>query len=313
MNSEGFNLDQFMEEKQEVVLPPEKQEEVDTLITEFQGLPDNTSSFPRIKEIIERLNWLYEPPEPKLSEESRAIFNEYIDYMKELSERTTSSNEDDAFHLSYKINEDSRSIPLEEIPALIESLKYNPEAWSPMVGIIITRFLNKIIKADSKVALNFTVLGFRIDHLGRDLPCGEVILIGEMGDQIGREMKGGNLKVIGSSGNRLGRKMEGGNIEIEGNAGNFAGEKMKGGDIKIIGNSGSHAGDNMEGGQVEIMRNSEIRTGFFMKGGKIIVHGDSGLNTAEHAGTDAEIHINGEIESLGENKAKIFHKGVLIE
>src|SRR3990167_9649958 len=80
MNPE-FNLDTFLQERQDVQLPPEKKAEVDDLIKEFQALPDKPESLERLKQIIERLNELYGPETAEISPEVIKQNQEMYDWL----------------------------------------------------------------------------------------------------------------------------------------------------------------------------------------------------------------------------------------
>ncbi|MEM2174767.1 MAG: hypothetical protein QXI58_04000, partial [Candidatus Micrarchaeia archaeon] len=118
------------------------------------------------------------------------------------------------------------------------------------IGVYISAVINKIIKDEDEVRLNFG--DRRINFIGMYLSKGKIIVEGNAGDFVGSWMKGGSIHIKGNGRNYVGYEMGNGNIIVEGNAGGFVGCRMKGGIIHIKGNAGSFVGCYSKGGEIRI-------------------------------------------------------------
>ena len=167
---------------------------------------------------------------------------------------------------------------------------------------------------------------------GSDMTGGELLIHGNSGNLVGAAMKGGKILVDGNVGTEAGRSMEDGKVIVKGDAGNRAGYDMQGGKLLIHGNSSGGEGENMGGGLIVIKGNAGHGVAGDMMGGKLLIHGNAGdyagkdmtdgiviiegnagKHVGENTGNEAEIHINGEIGSLGDNLGcRIYHKGKLL-
>lgn len=108
-------------------------------------------------------------------------------------------------------------------------------------GIFVSAAINKIIKRDETVTLEFSSLGCAADCIGYGLDCGNLVLQGDAGDYLGEEMSGGTITVLGNAGYYLGFCMSGGQITVHGDAGGHLGTYMSGGLIDVHGRIGSVA------------------------------------------------------------------------
>jgi len=122
---------------------------------------------------------------------------------------------------------------------LVSSKHFSEEANYWTIGIFISAAINKIIKKDDIVTLNFANIDFSVDCIGFRLKHGKIILHGKSGDYLGEHMSGGEITVKGHAGYYIGYCMSGGCITIQGNAGEHIGRYMSGGVIKIKGKFGS--------------------------------------------------------------------------
>ena len=122
---------------------------------------------------------------------------------------------------------------IEEL-CLILSKSYANETTS--IGIFISAAINKIIKETDTIVLDFESI--KVNFLGYNLPCGNLIIKGNAGDRTGYSMQSGSITIHGNAGDATGRFMKDGSIIVDGNAGSFTGDYMKGGSITIHGNAG---------------------------------------------------------------------------
>src|SRR5262249_4804091 len=105
--------------------------------------------------------------------------------------------------------------------------------------------------------------GARLDHVGREMASGELLLEGDAGAYAGLAMSRGQLTIRGPAGPFVGAAMRGGIIEIEGHAGDFLGgglpgerRGMAGGLILLRGDAGQRAGDRQRRGTILIEGNA---------------------------------------------------------
>ncbi len=108
-------------------------------------------------------------------------------------------------------------------------------------GIFVSAAVNKIIKENEAVTLDFASLGVPADCIGFRLKHGKILVPGNAGDYLGEHMTGGEIIVRGNAGYYTGYSMSGGSITVHGNAGGHLGRYMSGGIIKIEGKVGSIA------------------------------------------------------------------------
>ena len=123
----------------------------------------------------------------------------------------------------------------------------------------------------------------RLDRIGHEMACGEIVVEGDVGTQTGRLMKDGRLTVHGSVGPWAASGMKGGTIEIFGNAGDRlggpdAGEVagMRGGMVLVRGSVGERAGDRMRRGTIVVERTAGAHAGSRMIAGTLVVVGRTG-------------------------------------
>lgn len=125
--------------------------------------------------------------------------------------------------------------------SLVSSKNFSGEANYWTIGIFISAAINKIIKNDDILTLNFVDLDYPVDCIGFKLKHGKIILHGNAGDYLGEHMSGGEITIQGNAGYYIGYCMSGGCIVIQYNAGGHIGRYMSGGIIKIEGQIGSIA------------------------------------------------------------------------
>jgi formylmethanofuran dehydrogenase subunit C len=122
--------------------------------------------------------------------------------------------------------------------------------------------------------------GAKLDHLGRAMTLGEIVVEGDAGAYPGLAMSGGRLRVRGGAGPFAGAAMRGGILEIEGNVGDclgggLPGERrgMSGGLILVRGDAGDRAGDRQRRGIILIEGSAGDYLGARMVAGTTIVLG----------------------------------------
>ncbi len=190
----------------------------------------------------------------------------------------------------------------------IDLKRYEEQGDFYASGVFLSALINRCREKNVEI---------KTEHLSRDL------------EMLGRSSKK-IIKVIGNVGFNAGYRLEGGELHIEGNALNGVGLEMKRGKIFVRGNAGTNAGAQMTGGEIMIEGDSENSTGYFMHAGKIHVKGNASgrLGNSARGGqiyvdgnagivglgaTDIEIHVGGEMESIGENHGiKVYNKNKLI-
>ncbi len=128
------------------------------------------------------------------------------------------------------------------------SLSYTKETNS--IGIFISAAINKIIKKTDTV--NIYLLGIEVDYLGSYLPCGNLIIHGNVGKMTGTCMENGIIIIEGNAGTNTGHQMKNGIIIIEGNAGINTGCFMSEGTIIVGGNVGDFTGELSYGGKIDV-------------------------------------------------------------
>ncbi|MGH6838649.1 MAG: formylmethanofuran dehydrogenase subunit C [Methylocella sp.] len=123
----------------------------------------------------------------------------------------------------------------------------------------------------------------RLDNIGKDMKCGEIVVEGDCGKSLGRNMSGGNLVAMGDCGPYAGSAMSRGRIEIAGDAGGFLGaplegemEGMTGGLLIVRGNADERAGDRLRRGTIVIEGFAGDYIGSRMIAGTLIVLGECG-------------------------------------
>ncbi|MDE1828854.1 MAG: hypothetical protein KGI25_00885 [Thaumarchaeota archaeon] len=125
--------------------------------------------------------------------------------------------------------------------SMISGKDFTDEANYWTSGIFVSAAVNKIIKKDETVTLDFASLGVPADCIGFRLKYGKIIVPGNAGDYLGEHMSGGEISVQGNAGYYVGYSMSGGSITVHGNAGGHLGRYMSGGVIEIEGKIGSIA------------------------------------------------------------------------
>lgn len=162
------------------------------------------------------------------------IFREYIVYANSLtSEYSYESASSKLERLNFTINDVSI------FAGLINSESFSDKANYWTAGLFISAAINKVIKEDDTVTLNFASLGYPADCIGYRLKQGKITLQGNAGDYVCELMSGGMITIEGDAGYYVGYNMSGGNIIIQGNAGGHLGTYMSGGVIRIEGQIGS--------------------------------------------------------------------------
>jgi len=123
----------------------------------------------------------------------------------------------------------------------------------------------------------------RLDHIGREMKAGEIIVEGDCGKALGRGMSGGNIVAYGDCGPHAGSAMAGGRLEIAGDCGDFLGapfegemEGMTGGFLIVRGSAGERAGDRLRRGTIVIEGFAGDYPGSRMIAGTLIVLGGGG-------------------------------------
>jgi glutamate synthase domain-containing protein 3 len=123
--------------------------------------------------------------------------------------------------------------------AMISGKKFTDKANYWTSGIFVSAAVNKIIKENETVKLDFASLGVPADCIGFRLKYGKILVLGNAGDYLGEHMSGGEIIIKGNAGYYVGYSMLGGSIIVRGNAGSHVGRYMSGGVIKIEGQIGS--------------------------------------------------------------------------
>ncbi|MDE1726441.1 MAG: hypothetical protein KGH89_04170 [Thaumarchaeota archaeon] len=118
-----------------------------------------------------------------------------------------------------------------------ESFSDKANYWT--AGLFISAAINKIIKKNDIVTLDFPNLGCPVDCIGYRLKQGKIAFQGNVGDYVGERMSEGEITIQGSAGYYVGYNMSGGEITIQGSAGGHVGTYMSGGVIHIEGQIGS--------------------------------------------------------------------------
>src|SRR5262249_37647530 len=115
------------------------------------------------------------------------------------------------------------------------------------------------VGASEAAELRIRNRGARLDHVGRGMAGGRLIVEGEAGAYAGLGMTGGHLTIQGDAGAFAGAAMQEGVLEIAGNAGDFLGgglpgerRGMAGGLILVRGDAGNRAGDRQRRGTILI-------------------------------------------------------------
>ncbi len=126
----------------------------------------------------------------------------------------------------------------------------------------------------------------QVDHIGRGMNEGRLIVHGTSGDFLGHDMAGGYLSARGDAGRWAGRGMRGGLLEIHGNAGDYLAAAFPGdvhgmreGIIHVRGSAGERVGERMRRGIVVIDEDTDNYCGYKMLAGTIIVLGQTGRHT----------------------------------
>lgn len=125
--------------------------------------------------------------------------------------------------------------------SMINGKDFTDEANYWTSGIFVSAAVNRIIKRDETVMLDFASLGIPADCIGFRLKHGNIMVVGNAGDYLGEHMSGGSITVQGNAGFYVGYRMSGGSIAVNGDAGGHLGRYMSGGLIKIGGKIGSVA------------------------------------------------------------------------
>lgn len=162
------------------------------------------------------------------------IFREYIVYANSLtSEESYKSASSKLERLNLTL--DDVSI----FAGLINRESFSDKANYWTAGLFISAAINKIIKEDDTVTLDFHSLGCPVDCVGYRLKQGKILFQGDAGDYLGEGMYGGEITIQGNAGYYVGYNMSGGHITIQCNAGGHVGTYMSGGVIHIEGQVGS--------------------------------------------------------------------------
>lgn len=124
---------------------------------------------------------------------------------------------------------------------IISGKDFTDEANYWTSGIFVSAAVNKVIKENETVTLDFANLGVSADCIGFRLQHGRIVIPGNAGDYLGEHMSGGEIVVKGNAGYYVGYAMSGGSIAVHGNAGGHLGRYMSAGVIQIKGKIGSIA------------------------------------------------------------------------
>lgn len=144
------------------------------------------------------------------------------------------------------------------------------------------------IEGSPRTAAEVVLRGIKgqVDHIGRGMDEGRLIVHGTTGDFLGHEMAGGYLSARGDTGRWAGRGMRGGFLEIHGNAGDYLAAAFPGdvhgmreGIIHVRGSAGDRVGERMRRGIVVIDEDVGDYCGNKMLAGTIIVQGETGQYT----------------------------------
>ncbi len=122
---------------------------------------------------------------------------------------------------------------------MISRKHFSDEANYWTAGLFVSAAINKVIKKDETVTLDFASLGCPADCIGYKFKQGKISLQGDAGDYLGENMSGGSIVIHGNAGFYIGFHMSGGDITIHGNTGDQVGTYMSGGVIRIEGQVGS--------------------------------------------------------------------------
>ncbi len=160
------------------------------------------------------------------------------------------------------------------VPIIERTYKNANIVFNYSIGIFVSAAINRIIKETDTINLDFTSM--KVNYLGLYLPCGNLIIHGNVGDYTGSEMKGGNITICGNAGNNTGEHMRGGSIIVDGNAGDATGYSMHSGSITIHGNAGNNTGNGMENGSLTVGGNAGDFTGSCMQNGSITIQYNAG-------------------------------------
>ncbi len=164
------------------------------------------------------------------------IFREYIAYANSLtSEESYKLASSKLERLNFTL--DAVSI----FAGLINSESFSGKANYWTAGLFISAAINKVIKEDDTVVLDFSRLGTQADCVGYRLKQGKIVLQGNAGDYVGEAMSGGKIAIQGNAGYYVGYNMSGGHILVRGDTGGHIGTYMSGGSIDIEGRIGSIA------------------------------------------------------------------------
>ncbi len=157
-------------------------------------------------------------------------FREYVNYANymtsDVSYKSASSKLE---NLNFATNDVSA------FAELISNEDFTDKANYWTVGLFISAAINKAIKEEETIMLDFTRLGYSVDCIGYGLGKGTIVLEGNVEDYLGERMSGGKITILGNAGNYVGYSMSGGEIAIHGNAGIHFGTYMSGGIIRIEG------------------------------------------------------------------------------
>jgi len=134
----------------------------------------------------------------------------------------------------------------------------------------------------------------KLDYIGANMSCGNIIIKGDAGAYLGFGMKNGEIHCKGNTAAFAACSMRDGLLKIDGNAGDFLGagsegsrKGMLGGTVIVKGNAGDRTGDQMRRGLILIEGNVGDYCGSRMVAGTIGVLGNTGAYTAfnMHRGT----------------------------
>ena len=164
------------------------------------------------------------------------VFREYIAYANYLtSENSYKSAVSKLESLNFAPNDVSTFARLISRKYFSDMANY----WT--VGLFISSAINKVIKEDDTIMLDFPSLGYPVDCIGYRLEHGKIVLQGNAGDYLGEAMSGGQITIQGNAGYYVGYSMSGGKITIQGNAADHIGTYMSGGMVRIDDQIGSIA------------------------------------------------------------------------
>lgn len=162
------------------------------------------------------------------------IFREYITYANSL---TSEESYKSALSKLGKLNFSLHDMSI--FAGLINRESFSDKANYWTAGLFISAAINKMIKDNDAVTLDFPILGSPVDCIGYRLKRGKIALQGNAGDYVGEAMSGGKITIQGNAGYYVGYNMSEGHIVIQGNTGGHLGTYMSGGVIDIEGQIGS--------------------------------------------------------------------------